>query len=425
MAASADDRVGVWLIGAWGGVATTAAVGLASLQQGLVGETALVSALPQFADLELIGWDRLVVGGHEIRRSSYAAAARELLENSRVLDAGQLEAIGPRLAEFDANVKPGTLINVGSKIESLADDCAKGNLGESPATAIARIKDDLAEFKKRNKLRHVIVVNLSSTEPPLGLEDVPESWDELAGRLDVADAASVGSEAGSFRHGDLAASPLPASTVYAIAAIQAGCSFVNFTPSVGTNLPAVCELAEREGALHVGRDGKTGETLLKSVLAPMFAARNLKVLSWVGHNIFGNLDAVVLDDPVNKANKVRSKDHLLTEILGYRPQTLVSIEYIESMGDWKTAWDHIHFDGFLGTKMTLQFTWQGCDSLLAAPLVLDLVRFTEREQRRGGSGVMTQLSSFFKSPMGENVPPEFHRQYALLEAWAADVRKET
>jgi myo-inositol-1-phosphate synthase len=408
VAKSADEKVGVWLIGAWGGVSTTAAVGLASLQQGLAGETALVSALPQFADLGLIGWDRLVVGGHEIRRSSYAAAARELFENSRVLDARHLDAVASRMAEFDANVKPGTLINVGAKIESLADDSAKANLGESPAAAIRRIGDDLSEFRKRNKLRHVIVVNLSSTEPPPNFQDVPQAWDELANLLD---------HAGS--------SPIPASTVYAIAAIRARCSFVNFTPSVGTNLPAVCELAEREGALHVGRDGKTGETLLKSVLAPMFAARNLKVLSWVGHNIFGNLDAVVLDDPANKANKVRSKDHLLTEILGYRPQTLVSIEYIESMGDWKTAWDHIHFDGFLGTKMTLQFTWQGCDSLLAAPLVLDLVRFTEREQRRGGSGVMTQLSSFFKSPMGENVPPEFHRQYALLEVWAADVRKET
>jgi myo-inositol-1-phosphate synthase len=162
---------------------------------------------------------------------------------------------------------------------------------------------------------------------------------------------------------------------------------------------------------------------MKAVLAPMFAARNLHVMSWVGHNIFGNMDGKVLDDPINKANKVRSKDHLLTEILGYKPSTLVTIEYVEDMADWKTAWDHIHYKGFLDTKMTLQFTWQGCDSLLAAPLVLDLVRFTEREHRRGKSGVMTFLSSFFKSPMGKDVPPEFHRQYALLEAWADEVAR--
>ena len=93
----------------------------------------------------------------------------------------------------------------------------------------------------------------------------------------------------------------------------------------------------------MGHDGKTGETLLKSVLAPMFAARNLQVMSWVGHNIFGNMDGKVLDDPANKQAKVASKDHLLQQILGYTPQTLVSIEYIESLGDWKTAWDHIHF----------------------------------------------------------------------------------
>jgi myo-inositol-1-phosphate synthase len=407
VAKPADEKVGVWLIGAWGGVSTTAAVGLAALQQRLTEETALVSALPQFADLGLIEWDRLVLGGHEIRQSSYGAAARELYEHSRVFEARQLEAIAPRLAEWNANVRPGTLINVGAKIKSLADGPAKATIGETPSAAIQRISDDIAEFKQRNNLQRVIVVYLASTEPPLDLQDLPESWNELAKRLDAKNPPAI-----------------PASSIYAIAAIQAGCSFVNFTPSVGTNLPALCELAEREGALHVGRDGKTGETLLKSVLAPMFAARNLQVQSWVGHNIFGNLDAVVLDDPVNKANKVRSKDHLLTEILGYRPQTLVSIEYIESMGDWKTAWDHIHFDGFLGTRMTMQFIWQGCDSLLAAPLVLDLIRFTEREQRRGTSGVMTQLSSFFKSPMGENVAPEFHQQYAMLEAWAAEVRAE-
>ena len=219
------------------------------------------------------------------------------------------------------------------------------------------------------------------------------------------------------------ASPVPASTIYAIAAFESGCSFVNFTPSVGSNLPALEEFALKQKTLHVGRDGKTGETLMKAVLAPMFAARNLKVMSWVGHNIFGNMDGKVLDDPINKANKVRSKDHLLTEILGYKPQTLVSIEYIESMGDWKTAWDHIHFEGFLGTKMAMQFTWQGCDSLLAAPLVLDLVRLTEREQRRGKSGVMSHLAAFFKSPMGPH-EPEFAKQFIVLEQWADEVAAE-
>src|SRR5262249_50564159 len=160
-----------------------------------------------------------------------------------------------------------------------------------------------------------------------------------------------------------------------------GASYINFTPSIGMNLPALRERAAARGIAYMGADGKTGETLMKSVLAPMFAQRNLRVLSWVGHNIFGNRDGLVLNNPKNKAAKVRSKDHLVSEMLGYAPRTLVSIEYIESMQDWKTAWDHIHFTGFLGTKMALQFIWQGCDSILAAPLVIELARFAELAAR--------------------------------------------
>ena len=167
------------------------------------------------------------------------------------------------------------------------------------------------------------------------------------------------------------------------------------------------------GSLYAGKDGKTGETLMKTVLAPMFAHRNLKVMSWVGHNIFGNRDGLVLDDPSNKSSKVETKDRVVTQILGYKPSTLVTIEYLPDMGDWKTAWDHIHFQGFLGTKMTLQFTWQGCDSLLAAPLAIDLARLADLEKRRGGRGLMKHLACFFKSPEGveEN---DFFKQFDLL-----------
>jgi myo-inositol-1-phosphate synthase len=145
-------------------------------------------------------------------------------------------------------------------------------------------------------------------------------------------------------------------------------------------------------------------------------------MSWVGHNIFGNRDGVVLNDPANKSSKVQSKDQLLSQILGYKPQTLVSIEYIESLDDWKTAWDHIHFRGFLNTKMILQFIWQGCDSLLAAPLVIDLARLTLLAQRRGEGGVLKHLSAFFKSPMNIN-EHHFFRQFAWLEEYAAKLQK--
>jgi myo-inositol-1-phosphate synthase len=399
-----QPTTGIWFIGALGGIATTVSVGLASLKQKLADEAGLVSALPRFHKLDLADWSAFTVGGHEIRETTYAAEARQLHEKSGVFDIAQLKQIQPVLDEFAGNVRTGTLINVGSTIESLAGEKVLKTRGERPAVAMERISADLAEFRSRHKLQRVIVVNVSSTEPPVADEARQLTWSALKHKLDHD-----------------AESPVPASSIYAVAAMLSGCDYVNFTPSVGSDLPALEELALAMGALHVGRDGKTGETLLKAVLAPMFAARNLRVMSWVGHNIFGNMDGKVLDDPVNKANKVHSKDHLLTEILGYKPSTLVTIEYIEDMADWKTAWDHIHFRGFLDTKMTLQFTWQGCDSLLAAPLVLDLVRFTERERRRGKSGVMTHLSSFFKSPMGRDVPPEFHRQYALLEKWADEV----
>ncbi len=401
-----QERIGLWLIGAWGGVSTTVAVGLAGLQAGVAPETALVTSLPKFTRLKLADWSQFVIGGHEIRETTFAAEAEVLYNNSRVFDRDLLNAVAPRLAEFDKNIRPGTLINVGSTIEKFAGPKTLAFRGEKPVDAIKRIRSDIEEFRKANGCSQVIVVNLSSTEPPLTSNADTLDWAKLSTALSSGEA-----------------SPVPASTIYAIAAFESGCSFVNFTPSVGSNLPALEEFALKQKTLHVGRDGKTGETLMKAVLAPMFAARNLKVMSWVGHNIFGNMDGKVLDDPINKANKVRSKDHLLTEILGYKPQTLVSIEYIESMGDWKTAWDHIHFEGVLGTKMAMQFTWQGCDSLLAAPLVLDLVRLTEREQRRGKSGVMSHLAAFFKSPMGPH-EPEFAKQFIVLEQWADEVAAE-
>jgi myo-inositol-1-phosphate synthase len=191
---------------------------------------------------------------------------------------------------------------------------------------------------------------------------------------------------------------------------------VNFTPSLGASLPALLELASERRVPIGGKDGKTGETLVKSVLAPMFAARNLNVLSWVGHNILGGRDGQVLNDPRNKESKIKSKDAALQQILGNKPHTHVSIEYVQSLDDWKTAWDHIHFEGFLGVKMALQFTWQGCDSILAAPLVLDLARLALLAQRRSEAGVMRHLACFFKSPMGVE-EHDFSKQFALVEEY--------
>ena len=121
----------------------------------------------------------------------------------------------------------------------------------------------------------------------------------------------------------------------------------------------------------------------------------------------------------NKKSKVATKDQVLEQMLGYSPQSLVSIEYVKSLGDWKTAWDHIHFRGFLGTPMKMQFLWQGCDSLLAAPLVLDLVRFTHCAHQRGEHGALKFLASFFKSPIGVR-QHDFAKQFQMLVDWAHD-----
>ena len=162
-----------------------------------------------------------------------------------------------------------------------------------------------------------------------------------------------------------------------------------------------------------GSDGKTGETLMKTVLAPLFRYRNLEVLSWEGFNILGGGDGRVLSDPRHKRSKVLSKGGVLASILGKAPHANVGIEYVPSLGNWKTAWDYIHFRGFLGTKMTTQFIWEGCDSILAAPLVLDLVRLTEFAHRKGEAGPMPHLACFFKDPLGVGVH-SFTEQVKML-----------
>jgi myo-inositol-1-phosphate synthase len=171
----------------------------------------------------------------------------------------------------------------------------------------------------------------------------------------------------------------------------------------------------------MGNDGKTGETLVKSALAPMFSYRSLKVLSWEGFNILGNMDGRVLDNPLNKAAKIQTKDQVLSKILGYSPHSRVHIDYVPSLDDQKTAWDFIHFQGFLGARMSLQFTWQGYDSILAAPLVLDLARLAELAVRRGESGLMPHLASYFKAPLGVDAFG-LHEQYGMLAEYAEGAR---
>jgi len=398
-----DPRIGIWLVGAKGGVASTATLGLVALQRGGIVPVGMVSQLPLFQQLGLADWDRFVIAGHDIRRVPLIDEVLRMAGESRIALASVAEQCRTELEQIDERIRPGTIFGVGETIAALAD--LEMPRDETPRQAVERLGRDMAEFVRTEKLSHLVVVNVASTEPPVDVSKLPTRWTEFEPLLDLGRQC-----------------PLPASSLYAIAALEAGYSYINFTPSLGDAPAAIDELARLRGACHYGCDGKTGETLMKSVLAPMFTRRNLQVMSWVGHNIFGNMDGRVLDDPANKRTKVDSKDRLVREILGYRPKTLVSIEYVSDLGDWKTAWDHIHFAGFLGVPMTLQFTWQGSDSFLAAPLVLDLARLTELARRRGHVGAMPFLASFFKSPHGAS-EHRFDRQFLMLEQWAEEVAK--
>jgi len=161
-------------------------------------------------------------------------------------------------------------------------------------------------------------------------------------------------------------------------------------------------------------------------LAPMFRARALRVLSWQGYNMLGNQDGAVLADPLHKETKVRGKDEALRAILGdERAHTHVGIDYVPSLRDWKTAWDFIHFEGFLGARMSLQFTWTGSDSALAAPLVIDLLRLVELAARRGESGALEHLACFFKAPLSAGVHDFSEQHRRLVEYATAGPRRST
>ncbi len=151
----------------------------------------------------------------------------------------------------------------------------------------------------------------------------------------------------------------------------------------------------------------------------MFMMRNLEIMSWQGVNLLGNEDGRALADPARRAGKLKNKDEALTTLLGYPVHSGVVIDYVPSLGDWKTAWDLIHFRGFLDVPMTMQFTWQGCDSILAAPLVLDLVRLCEHAARHGRYGLQRHLACFFKHPLdvGEMA---LHRQFERLVDYASE-----
>jgi len=388
-------RCGVWLFGAHGGLATTIIVGATLAARDLVSRSGLLTETPPFDGLALAGLGSLVFGGHDVRETSVFDSAYEVYRANGTFDLEKLQAIHDDLNAVDDDIRTGTAFNCGATIRRMSNRKANRR-PRRLRELIESIQQDILEFQERHDLERVVVVNVASTEPPLPPEPRFETLKGIESLLDENDARAV-----------------RASVLYGYAAADLGFPILNFTPNSGCLVPGVQVLARKRGAPFMGNDGKTGETLVKSALAPMFKYRNLKVLTWQGYNILGDRDGQVLADPENKRAKIETKDGVLSSILGYPLHTHVGIDYVPSLNDLKTAWDFIHFQGFCDYRMSLQFIWQGCDAILAAPIVLDMVRLAEFAQRNEERGLMTWLSCFFKSPVGVD-EHDLHFQFQHL-----------
>ncbi|MGW5675862.1 inositol-3-phosphate synthase [Streptomyces sp. NPDC003860] len=366
-----EVRTGVWFVGARGSVATTAVTGCAAITAGLHPPTGMATETPAFAGSALPTLPSLVFGGHDVACAPLPKRAEELTA-AGVLPHGLARAVAGDLAVADAEIRPGGPLPGDTR---------------SDEELIAAFAADLVDFQDRLDLARVVVINVSSTEP-VPTPDAPR---------------------------------LAPSSLYASAAVRTGCPYVNFTPSTGLHTPDLLTAAAARGLPHAGRDGKTGQTLLRSVLAPMFVQRALAVRAWSGTNLLGGGDGAALADPAAAAAKNAGKERVLSDVLGAAPEGEVHIDDVPALGDWKTAWDHVAFEGFLGSRMVLQTIWQGCDSALAAPLVLDLARLAARAHAVGLSGPLTELGFYFKDPDGGS--SALAEQYGELLAFAERLRE--
>ncbi|PYP75845.1 MAG: myo-inositol-1-phosphate synthase [Gemmatimonadetes bacterium] len=387
--------VKLWIVGARGSIATTLAAGVLAAQRGLAPLEALLTETEAFVGLGLAALPAIDIGGCDLAPGTLAQSAHAALAGVGTFPVAMIDALMPDLERIA--ITRGVLRGGGAAIDALAGDQRAATASGTAREVVDRLVTDIRAFAQDEP---TVVVNLASTEPTpaAALAD----WDGAALRRAVDDDDPR----------------IPSSCLYALAAIEAGCPHANFTPSAGASLPAIVELARAAGVPLAGRDGKTGETLLKTALAPMFPIRALTVEGWYGTNILGNTDGLVLADPDNKASKITSKKGVLEGILGYAPEGDVRIDYFKPLADHKVAWNFIQFRGWGGHRMRMQFTWEGTDSVLAAPLVLDIARLALLAQRRGESGPIGALGLFFKTPEGSS-EMNLYKQYDALLRWTS------
>ena len=393
---SPPRRLGVAVQGLGGAVSTTAIAGLSLLRQGLIGHEGLpLAGLDASLTAGLAGYESLHFAGWDVHDSGLTDAARRhnvLAPDQIHAAAADLDPLRPWPAIASERFSPAVQ---GSHV-----------IAADHGEAVERVRADLRRFREESSLETVVLLNVSSTE----ISPDPD--------------ADVFASPDAFERGITGNDPLinPAA-LYCYAAILEGVPHVNFTPSTAAELPALRDLSAQRSVPVAGKDGKTGQTLMKTVLAPMFRDRALKVEGWFSTNIFGNRDAEALRDAEQLASKLRCKAGVLDSILGYPVDNhVVNINYYKPRGDNKEAWDNIDVTGFAGQKMQVKVNFLCRDSVLAAPLAIELVRLIDLAHRRGEGGVQEQLSSFFKCPLtrdGRESGHDFFRQWAELMAWLA------
>jgi myo-inositol-1-phosphate synthase len=390
--APAKGKLGVLLVGL-GAVSTTFIAGVEAIKKGLaepigsltqMGTVRLgrrtdnrVPAIKDFVPLAKL--EDLVFGAWDIFPDSAFEAATHagVLEKELLTKLRQpLQKIKPMQAVFDQNyVKRLSGTNVKKGKHKL--DLAKQLIGE------------IAEFKRKNKCDRLVMIWAASTEIFMKTHAVHRDLKSFEQAMRDNHKA------------------IPPSMIYAYAALKSGIPFANGAPNLTVDIPALMDLANQEGLAVCGKDFKTGQTLMKTILAPGLKSRMLGLHGWYSTNILGNRDGEVLDDPESFKTKEESKLSVLEYILqpDVYPQLykdfshVVRINYYPPRGDNKEGWDNIDIFGWLGYKMQIKIDFLCRDSILAAPIVLDLALFLDLAQRTGMKGVQEWLSFYFKSPM--------------------------
>ena len=327
----------------------------------------------------LASLDQLVFGGWDIFEDDcYEAAKTAGVLESSMLDQikSELSAVKPMPAVFDRQyVKrlDGPNVKKGKNKKDLAE----------------QLIDDIRRFKADNGLDRVVLLWCGSTEVYMTESPAHQSLAAFEKGLEANDPS------------------IPSSMIYAYAAIREGLPYANAAPNLSADIPALIELAQKTGSPMAGKDLKTGQTLVKTIIAPGLKARLIGIKGWYSTNILGNRDGEVLDDPESFKTKEESKKSVLDYILqpNLYPELysdlhhVVRINYYPPRGDNKEGWDNIDLVGWLGYPMQLKINFLCRDSILAAPIVLDVALFLDLAKRVGFTGIQEWLSFYFKSPM--------------------------